>query len=240
MASFDPAALLVLDHDETHLHDLLATAAIGRATSILADIRDRARMQEVLTECRPEVVFHAAAHKHVPILEDHPQEAFATNVLGTANLAEAAVATGTAHFVLISTDKAVHPSSVMGASKRLAEQVVRQRAGPRHDVLLRAVRQRPRQPGSRRPHVHAADRSGWARDGDRPEMTRYFMSIPEAVQLVLQAVVDGEGRRSLHAGDGRARQDRRSCQPDDPPVRTRAGSRRPGGGRGRETGREAA
>ena len=90
-------------------------------------------MLEVFREYRPQVVFHAAAHKHVPILEDHPQEALLTNVLGTANVVEAAAAVGTERFVLISTDKAVRPTSVMGGSKRIAEEIVRGSRGPRDD-----------------------------------------------------------------------------------------------------------
>ena len=89
---FEPASLALLDNDETHLHDLLVTLDATRTTSVLADVRDRERMLDVFREHRPEVVFHAAAHKHVPILEDHPQEAFLTNVLGTANVVEAAAA----------------------------------------------------------------------------------------------------------------------------------------------------
>ena len=88
--NFEPACLSLLDNDETHLHDLLVTLDATRTTSVLADVRDRERMLDVFREHGPQVVFHAAAHKHVPILEEHPQEAFLTNVLGTANVVEAA------------------------------------------------------------------------------------------------------------------------------------------------------
>jgi FlaA1/EpsC-like NDP-sugar epimerase len=94
-------------------------------TTLLADLRDRERVFAVFMTYQPEIVFHAAAHKHVPVLEAHPEEALATNVLGTANLADAALFIGTERFVLISTDKAINPVSIMGASKWLAEQVVR-------------------------------------------------------------------------------------------------------------------
>ena len=87
---FEPSSLALLDNDETHLHQLLVTLDGSRVTSVLADIRDRERMLEVFRDLGPQVVFHAAAHKHVPILEDYPQEALLTNVLGTANVAEAA------------------------------------------------------------------------------------------------------------------------------------------------------
>ncbi|MDF2739752.1 MAG: Polysaccharide biosynthesis protein CapD-like, partial [Actinomycetia bacterium] len=143
VASFGPASLVLLDHDETHLHDVVMsldefreelTEATGlidlvaaelQLETVLADIRDRERVFGVFVKYQPEIVFHAAAHKHVPVLEHHPAEALATNVLGTANLADAAVANGTERFVLISTDKAINPVSVMGTSKWLAEQVVR-------------------------------------------------------------------------------------------------------------------
>ncbi len=118
-----PAELVLLDHDETHLHDTAATL-IGPAEQALVDIFDREAVFDTFERYRPEVVFHAAAHKHVPVLEQHPLEAAKTNVLGTLNVVDAAAVVGTCRFVQISTDKAVHPSSVMGASKRLAEQTV--------------------------------------------------------------------------------------------------------------------
>src|SRR5690606_12952214 len=111
--------------DETHLHDLLLDlGTTSDVQPVLADIRDRSRMQAIFAAHRPEVVFHAAAHKHVPLLEHQPDEALRTNVLGTANVADAAVLAGAERFVMISTDKAIRPASVMGASKWLGEQVV--------------------------------------------------------------------------------------------------------------------
>jgi FlaA1/EpsC-like NDP-sugar epimerase len=186
VSGFDPESLLVLDNDETHLYDLLATVP-RRATAILADIRDRVRIEEVVHTHAPQVVFHAAAHKHVPILEEHPQEAFQTNVIGTINVAEAAVSAGTQTFVLISTDKAVHPSSVMGASKRIAEEIVRS-LGDRGTVLCsvrfgNVLGSR----GSVVPTFMAQIEAGGPVTVTDPDMTRYFMSIPEAVELVLQA-----------------------------------------------------
>ena len=186
VSAFDPTSLLVLDNDETHLYDLLATLP-RKATAILADIRDRVRIEEVMRTHAPEVVFHAAAHKHVPILEDHPQEAFHTNVIGTINVAEAAVSAGTQTFVLISTDKAVHPASVMGASKRIAEEVVRSLSG--RGTILCSVRfgNVLGSRGSVVPTFMAQIDAGGPVTVTDPDMTRYFMSIPEAVELVLQA-----------------------------------------------------
>ena len=211
VASFGPASLVLLDHDETHLHDVVmsldefaeelteATGVVDLATAemqletVLADIRDRERVFGVFVRHRPEIVFHAAAHKHVPVLEEHPAEALATNVLGTANLADAAVANGVGHFVLISTDKAINPVSVMGTSKWLAEQVVRSLQNG-HSVLC-AVRF-GNVLGSRGSVIPTFFRQ-IARGGPvtvtDARMTRYFMSVQEAVQLVLQAAALSTG-----------------------------------------------
>ncbi len=157
VAELDPALLVLLDHDETHLHDTAATVATP-CEQALVDINDRSAVMAVFEQFRPEVVFHAAAHKHVPVLEHHPIEAARTNVFGTLNVVEAAMAVGAQRFVQISTDKAVRPSSVMGASKRLAEQIVLSRAPERRLLLHGPVRQRAGQPGQRDPHLHPADR----------------------------------------------------------------------------------
>jgi FlaA1/EpsC-like NDP-sugar epimerase len=221
VASFGPASLVLLDHDETHLHDAVMalnefradlseadgvvdlTGAELRVETVLADIHDRERVFGVFVSHQPEIVFHAAAHKHVPVLELHPGEALATNVLGTANLADAAVATGVGHFVLISTDKAINPASVMGASKWLAEQVVRSLQDG-HSVLC-AVRF-GNVLGSRGSVIPTFFRQ-IARGGPvtvtDPQMTRYFMSVQEAVQLVLQAAALSTGGEvfTLDMGD---------------------------------------
>ncbi len=210
VASSGPSALVLLDHDETHLHDVVMSLDELRASqravapgdaaadavaveTVLADIRDRERVFGVFMRCRPEIVFHAAAHKHVPVLEVHPEEALATNVIGTANLADAAVATGVGHFVLISTDKAINPVSVMGASKRLAEQVVRSLQG--RDTVLCAVRfgNVLGSRGSVIPTFFRQIASGGPVTVTDPTMTRYFMSVQEAVQLVLQAAALSTG-----------------------------------------------
>ncbi|MGH9194728.1 MAG: polysaccharide biosynthesis protein, partial [Acidimicrobiia bacterium] len=185
VSGFEPASMILLDHDETLLHDV--STDLPQARVILADIRDRARIFERLGRERPEVVFHAAAHKHVPLLEDHPEEALITNVIGTLNVAEAAMASGARRFVLISTDKAVRPVSVMGASKRLAEQAVR--AIQTTDCLVCTVRfgNVLGSRGSVIPTFLRQIAHGGPVTVTHPEMTRYFMSVHEAVQLVLQA-----------------------------------------------------
>ena len=186
VAEYEPSSLLVLDRDETHLFDSMA-AIRGRGVPVLLDIRDRGRLRQLFLDARPEIVFHAAANKHVPLLEDHPAEAVATNVVGTANLVAAAQEVGVDHLVFISTDKAVRPRSVMGASKRLAEQVVL--AGAPEDAAWCAVRfgNVLGSRGSVVPTFMRQISEGGPVTLTHPEMTRFFMSIPEAVQLVLQA-----------------------------------------------------
>lgn len=163
----------------------------------MADIRERERLHTLFLEHRPEVVFHAAAHKHVPVLEAHPEEAVLTNILGTANVVDAAVASRVRRFVFVSTDKAVRPTSVMGATKWFAEQIVRSVqeswcvfsavrfgnvVGSRGSVIPTFLKQI-----SRGGPVTVTD----------PTMTRYFMSIREAVQLVLYAAALSRGGEVL-------------------------------------------
>jgi FlaA1/EpsC-like NDP-sugar epimerase len=194
VAAFDPATLDLLDNDETHLHDADSTIQSGpQTTQILADVRNRDRVLEVFDERRPEVVFHAAAHKHVPVLEAHPREAVYTNVLGTANVVEAAAATGSERFVLISTDKAIRPRSVMGASKRLAEEIVRGFMPPGTAACAVRFGNVLGSRGSVIPTFLRQIQAGGPVTVTDPNMTRYFMSIPEAVQLVLQAAALSEG-----------------------------------------------
>ncbi|MEO7837360.1 MAG: polysaccharide biosynthesis protein, partial [Acidimicrobiales bacterium] len=130
----NPRSLLLLDHDETHLHDVATfleeTSPLLKVVPVLVDIREPEALERVFALHRPEVVFHAAAHKHVPLLEDHPSEAVLTNVVGTQNLLQVSANHGVERFVFISTDKAVRPSSVMGASKQVGEQLLLEGAPP--------------------------------------------------------------------------------------------------------------
>lgn len=192
IASMDPAVLVLLDHDETHLHDTAATVN-GPCEQALVDITDRAALFETFERFRPEVVFHAAAHKHVPVLEQYPLEALKTNVLGTLNVVEAAALVGTSRFVQISTDKAVRPSSVMGASKRLAEQTVLARTPEGAAYCTVRFGNVLGSRGSVIPTFTRQIAHGGPVTVTDPRMTRFFMSVEEAVQLVLQSSVLSSG-----------------------------------------------
>jgi FlaA1/EpsC-like NDP-sugar epimerase len=173
----------------------LADSPTPKLVPVIADIRFPERMRQVFADYQPEIVFHAAAHKHVPLMEENAGEAITNNVLGTRNLLQAAVETNVAHFVMISTDKAVNPTSVMGASKRVAELLVDQaaRESGRPYVAVRFGNVL----GSRGSVVLTFKQqiaAGGPVTVTDPEMVRYFMTIPEAVQLVLQAAVLGRGR----------------------------------------------
>ncbi len=198
IAALDPEKLVIVGHGENpifHIHNELARTFPGlRVVPVIADVRDRARIHQVLDAHRPFAVFHAAAHKHVPLMEDNVVEAITNNVGGTRNLVDAAVACGARHFVLISTDKAVRPTNVMGATKRLAEHVVRH-AARAHGVNFVAVRfgNVLGSQGSVVPTFVDQIRRGGPVTVTHPEMRRFFMTIPEAVQLVLQAGAMGMG-----------------------------------------------
>jgi FlaA1/EpsC-like NDP-sugar epimerase len=193
VAEFNPARLLLLDHDETHLHDV-SLILPGPSEQLLVDVSDRAAVFEALLHHRPDVIFHAAAHKHVPVLEAHPVEAVNVNVYGTQNIVQAAAAAGTKRFVLISSDKAVRPISVMGASKRVAEEVVLAHApdGAAYSVVRFGNVLGSR--GSVIPTFARQIAAGGPITVTDPRMTRFFMSVEEAVQLVLQASVLSQSR----------------------------------------------
>ncbi|MBC8089236.1 MAG: polysaccharide biosynthesis protein [Phycisphaerae bacterium] len=159
---------------------------------VIVDVRERATMADVMMRHAPSVVFHAAAHKHVPLMEANVLEALRNNVLGTQSVVDASLAAGVPHLVLISTDKAVRPTSVMGASKRIAEQIVQiaARESGRAYVSVRFGNVLGSR-GSVVPTFLRQIRTGGPVMITHPEMRRYFMTIPEAVQLVLQAVALG-------------------------------------------------
>ena len=205
-----PAELIVLGHGENSVFEICAELnrtlhSLARSTvtaldplpiihSTIADVRFPERLQAVFEQYRPEIVFHAAAHKHVPLMEENPTEAISNNVLGTRNLLDVAVMLGVERFVMISTDKAVRPKSIMGASKRVAEMLVHQTAWEVGKPFV-AVRF-GNVLGSRGSVLHTFRRqiaAGGPVTVTHPDMKRYFMTIPEAVQLVLQAAVLGQG-----------------------------------------------
>jgi len=198
IAARKPRQLLLLGHGETSIYNILME--LGRlapkipTVPLIADLRDADRITRLLLRHRPQVLFHAAAHKHVPLMESNLEEAFTTNVVGTENLLRAAEQAGTSRFVLISSDKAVNPANIMGASKYLAEALVQhaaKRTG-RQFVVVRFGNVL----GSRGSVVPLFERqiaAGGPVTVTHPEMTRYFMTIPEAVQLVMQAAVLGQG-----------------------------------------------
>ena len=198
IAGAAPACLTLVGHGENSIFEAAASLRAAfpgvRLETVIADIRDQSRLVQVFDRIKPAVVFHAAAHKHVPLMEDNPEEAITNNVMGTRNVVNAALQAGTERLVLISTDKAVSPSSIMGASKRVAELIVHQVA-QRSGRAFVAVRF-GNVLGSRGSVVHTfksqIERGGPVTVTD-PEMTRFFMTIPEAVHLVLQASGAGKG-----------------------------------------------
>ncbi|MDB5352374.1 MAG: putative nucleoside-diphosphate sugar epimerase [Planctomycetota bacterium] len=197
--AFRPARLILLDHSENGLfyleRDLRPLAA--EATEIVprtASITDVARIRSLFSRYRPDVVFHAAAHKHVPMMESNPGEAVKNNVFGTRTVVDEAIRAGVEAFVMISTDKAVNPTSVMGACKRLAEIYV-QSLADRSSTRLVTVRfgNVLGSAGSVVPIFREQIRKGGPLTVTHPDMTRFFMTIPEAAQLVLQAGALGKG-----------------------------------------------
>jgi FlaA1/EpsC-like NDP-sugar epimerase len=190
--------LILLGHGENSIFDihneLLLSFPGLNVVPVIADIRDGTRVLRAFDTYRPQVVFHTAAHKHVPLMELNPEEAVTNNVLGTANVLSAAERTGVSRFVFISTDKAVNPVNVMGATKLLAEMLV-------HDAALRtgapyvSVRfgNVLASRGSVVPLFKRQILAGGPLTVTHPDMCRYFMTIPEAVQLVMQAAALGRG-----------------------------------------------
>jgi FlaA1/EpsC-like NDP-sugar epimerase len=188
----EPSELVLLDHDETHLQDVAATLT-GPFQLVLTDIRDRDAVSRVFSRALPEVVFHAAAHKHVDLLEDHPIEAFRTNVMGSLNVVDAALASAASTFVYISTDKAVRAQSVMGASKHVGGQVVLTKSPPGARYCVVRFGNVLGSRGSVIPIFARQIAAGGPVRVTDPRMTRFFMSVTEAVQLVLQAAVLADG-----------------------------------------------
>ena len=197
IAALGPKSLVLFERYENALWAVERSVAGlkpgGRVYSVIADVTDEGRVDEVLAEHRPELILHAAAHKHVPLMELNPCEAIKNNVKGTRIVGEAAVRHGVERFVLISSDKAVNPSSVMGATKRVAELLAMALAerGPTGFVAVRFGNVMGSN-GSVIPLFLEQIKAGGPVTITHPDMRRYFMLIPEAVQLVLQAAALGE------------------------------------------------
>ena len=198
LARLAPERMIILGHGENSIFEILEELRRDYSDvtfiPVIADVRDRQRIHDVFAHFRPHAVFHAAAHKHVPLMEDNVVEAITNNVIGTRNVTDAAIATEVEHFVLISTDKAVRPTSVMGATKRLAEQIV-QHAATKYNRKFVSVRfgNVLGSRGSVVPTFMRQIRAGGPVTVTHPEMRRFFMTIPESVQLVLQAGALGRG-----------------------------------------------
>jgi FlaA1/EpsC-like NDP-sugar epimerase len=234
VCAFGPRRLVLFEIDETELHNLglrlsrMFPHLSGKIEYVTGDVRDELRVREVFAEYRPEIIFHAAAYKHVPMMEYNPREAAKVNIFGTYNIARAAVESGAETFVMISTDKAIRPTSVMGATKRMAEFICRAFNETNRDRALLNVPPTPTlhpEGGEslmgtdlKSVPINSATRFMAVRFGNvlgsrgsvlplfleqlkhggpltvtDPEMKRYFMTIPEAVSLVLQASTLGEG-----------------------------------------------
>jgi FlaA1/EpsC-like NDP-sugar epimerase len=200
IAQFSPQRLLLVEQSETHLfqieQELLSGGHGGIILPLLANILDGHRMRHIFERFRPDVVFHAAAHKHVPMMESQPSESIKNNTLGTVQLAELAAEFGTERFVLVSTDKAINPTSVMGVTKRMAELFLQAfQATNHHKTKFMAVRfgNVLGSSGSVVPIFAKQIAAGGPVKITHPEMKRYFMTIPEAVGLVLQSGTQGQG-----------------------------------------------
>jgi dTDP-glucose 4,6-dehydratase len=192
LAKFGPEELIMLERDETSLQEaqirLQGNGLLDGEDLVLADIRDAEVIDQVFQTHQPEVVFHAAALKHLPMLEKYPEEAWKTNVLGTSNVVQAAMASGVKTFVNVSTDKAANPTSALGHSKRVAEKITawaaQETGRPYLSVRFgNVIGSR----GSMLPTFQRLIENGGPVTVTHPEVTRYFMTIPEACQLVIQA-----------------------------------------------------
>lgn len=194
IAAFQPATILLFGRGENSIftiqQELLREWPEVKHVGLIGDVRDSGRLRAIFEEYRPEVVFHAAAHKHVPLMEEAPSEAIINNVIGTRNLVEMSLRYGVLRLVNVSTDKAVNPTSVMGASKRAAEMTVSAGAARARETQAFVSVRFGNVLGSRGsvvPTFMRQIRAGGPITVTHPEMVRYFMTIPEAARLVLQA-----------------------------------------------------
>jgi FlaA1/EpsC-like NDP-sugar epimerase len=192
VASYGPQKLIIVDIYENNAYEIQQELirAYGHDLNLevhIASVRDKDHIAALMNRLRPQLVIHAAAHKHVPLMEDSPTEAIKNNVLGTLNVAEAASAAGVEKFIMISTDKAVNPTNVMGASKRVCELIVESMDGCGTDFCAVRFGNVLGSNGSVIPLFKHQIEAGGPVTVTHPEITRFFMTIPEAVRLVLAA-----------------------------------------------------
>ena len=194
---FEPKNIVLFDQAETPMYDIemeLRDQSASNITIVIGDITDEQRVDEVFKKYKPNIVYHAAAYKHVPMMENNPVEAVRNNVLGTRLIADTAIKYGVSRFVMVSTDKAVNPTNVMGASKRIAE-IYTQSLNGKSETLFITTRfgNVLGSNGSVIPRFKKQIESGGPVTVTHPQITRYFMTIPEACQLVLEAGASGKG-----------------------------------------------
>lgn len=198
IAKFNPASLLVLDQDETGIFNISEELKTKfpklKIISLIADIQDKIKIKQIFEKFLPQIVFHAAAYKHVPLMEEHPDEAIKNNVFGVKNLADFSLKYGAEKFIFISTDKAVNPSSVMGATKRVGEMIC-QASNQKNDTKFISVRfgNVLDSRGSVIPIFREQIKKRGPVEITHPEMKRYFMVTSEACLLVMQAGAMGQG-----------------------------------------------
>jgi len=197
IASYEPESLILLDRNENNLFYLEAELREAHPhlglRAVVGDVLDRRRIDDLFREIRPQVVVHAAAYKHVPLMELNPVEAIKNNVVATRHLAEISAANGVDRFIYVSTDKAVRPTSIMGATKRLGERLVKSIESNRTRFIAVRFGNVLGSDGSVIPTFRRQIAAGGPVTVTHPEASRYFMTIPEAVQLVLMAGAMGEG-----------------------------------------------
>jgi FlaA1/EpsC-like NDP-sugar epimerase len=201
---YEPQVTILLEMAESPLHDLMLDLKVqfphSRFIPVIADVRNRDRIEQIFNEMRPDIVYHAAAYKHVPLMESFPNEAIQANVLGTKNMADMAVKYGVQRFVMISTDKAVNPTNIMGASKRIAEIYVQslfRKLHAKNPDCTKFITTRfgnvLGSNGSVIPFFRKQIAAGGPVTVTHPDIIRYFMTIPEACCLVMEAGTLGEG-----------------------------------------------
>lgn len=199
ISKFQPSRVILLGRGENSIYNILEEVSVLKNnikyTPVIADVQDRARVFEVFERYRPDIIYHAAAHKHVPMMEHNPKEAVKNNIVGTKNIAEAACRYKSKKFVMISTDKAVNPPNIMGGTKRVAEMIIQALDKKCRETTLTAVRfgNVLGSRGSVIPKFRRQIETGGPVTVTDPRMTRYFMTIPEASRLVIQSGALSEG-----------------------------------------------